>query len=120
MNQVTDSVALANGLRPVLLKLARHLRRELHEADLTASQISILSQVEAHRGIGITELAEREGVSAPRMSKAVDHLVANGFAGRYRGTDRRRVGIEISERGTAVLRSVRKRRTAWLASRLQQ
>lgn len=117
---VTDPVAVANELRPVLLKLARRVRRELHELDLTAGQVSILAHVAHRPGIGVGALAELEGVSAPRMSKVVQELCAAGLMTRERGADRRRVGLEITERGTKVVRSVRKRRTAWLAERLQR
>jgi DNA-binding MarR family transcriptional regulator len=120
MKTVMDPVAVANELRPVLLKLARHLRRELHDLDVTSGQVALLVEIQKHPGIGITELAERERVSAPRMSKAVERLVSLGLTYRHRGLDRRRVGLEITPRGAAVLRSVKKRRTAWLADRLER
>ena len=119
MNTVTDPLVLANELRPVLLKLARHLRREVHELDVTAAQVSLLVHIARQPGIGITELAELEGVSTPHVSKAADRLVLLGLAYRHRGIDRRRVGLEITPRGDGVLRSVRKRRTSWLAERLK-
>lgn len=110
---------VANELRPVLLKLARQLRRELHELDVTAGQISILGHLSNHEDIGLTELAEHEGVSAPRMSKVIQEMLIAGLVKRHRALDRRRVGLNITDRGEAVLRSVRKRRTAWLAARMQ-
>jgi DNA-binding MarR family transcriptional regulator len=119
MKTVTDPLVVANELRPVLLKLSRRLRRELHELDVTAGQVSILGHLSKHEDIGLTELAELEGVSAPRMSKVIQEMLVAGLVKRHRGLDRRRVGLNITDRGKTVLRSVRKRRTAWLASRLQ-
>jgi DNA-binding MarR family transcriptional regulator len=120
MNTVTDPVVIANELRPVLLKLSRQVRRELHELDVTAGQVSILAHISGRPGIGVGALAELEGVSAPRMSKVVHELLAAELLTSERGTDRRRVGLEVTTLGKSVLRSVKKRRTAWLADRLQQ
>lgn len=120
MNVVTDPVALANELRPVLLRLARQLRRELHELDLTAGQASVLAVIGKYPGLGPGKLADHEGVSRPRMSKVVSELCAAGLVASEReGTDRRRVGLELTAQGKTVVQSIRRRRTALLASRLQ-
>jgi DNA-binding MarR family transcriptional regulator len=111
---------VANELRPVLLRLARRLRRELHHLDVTSGQVSILGHVAENPGIGIRGLAELEGVSQPRMSKAVQTLMTAGLLSSARGEDRRRVGVGLTPGGAAVLRSIRRRRTAWLAKRLER
>ena len=115
-----DPVVLANRLRPVVLRLHRHLRREVHSLGVTGGQVSLLVQVQKHRGIGVRELADLEGMSAPGMSKAVDRLERAGLLAREVGTDRRRVGIGLTEEGERVLRSVKSRRTAWLAAGLKE
>ena len=118
---VTDSVTLANRLRPVLLKLNRHLRRELHSLDVTAGQVAVLAAIRNAPGIGVRELADREGMSSPGMSKYVARLEAAGLVTRAPvGDDRRRVGLLLTEDAQRVLRSVRSRRTAWLAARLKR
>ena len=89
IKSVTDPVTVANDLRPVLLKLARHLRRELHHLDVSAGQLSILAEIAKSPGVGIRGLSESEGVSAARMSKAVEGLVALELAERREGSDRR-------------------------------
>ena len=123
MSQLTitaaDPVALANRLRPVLLQLNRELRREIHSLGVTGGQAALLIQVKKRPGIGVRELAELERVSAPAMSKAIDKLERAGLATRERGSDRRRVGIQLTAEGDRVLTSVRRRRTAWLAARLK-
>ncbi|MBD0290913.1 MAG: MarR family transcriptional regulator [Thermoleophilia bacterium] len=116
---VVGAVPLANELRPVLLRLARELRRELAPLGLTAGQAALLHAIRTTRGVGIRELAAREGVSAPRVSAAVDRLQTRGLVERTRsGSDRRRVELTLTEEGERVLRSARRRRTAWLAARL--
>lgn len=120
-NQVVlTPVELANALRPVLLRINRELRRELHSIGVTPGQVSLLVQIRNTPGIGVSELAERERMSAPGMSGHVERLVKAGLVERARDEegDRRRVGLTLTHEGHNVLRSVRSRRTAWLASRL--
>jgi DNA-binding MarR family transcriptional regulator len=116
----TDPVAIANRLRPVLLKLNRHLRREIHSLGVTGGQASLLFTIQARPGIGVRELAALERMSAPGMSKYVGRLEAAGLVTRVPSADdRRRVGLHVTPEGERVLRSVKSRRTAWLAARLR-
>ena len=115
---VNDSVALANELRPILLRLARHLRNETHTRGVTGGQVSLLVAIEFHPGITGQELAEREGLSAPGVSGHLARLEGLKLIRRQRTNDRRRVGLFITNEGGRVLESVREQRTAWLASRI--
>lgn len=121
MNVVTDPVFVAAELRPVLLKLSRQLRQEVHARGVTAAEVTLLIQIAKHPGIGIADLAKLEGVSRPRISKMVQKLYVDGLVYRHQepAEDRRRVGTAVTPRGRDVLASVRRRRTAWLAERLQ-
>jgi DNA-binding MarR family transcriptional regulator len=111
---------VANRLRPVLLKLARELRREVHPLGVTGGQVSLLVQIRTHAGIGVRELASREGISAPGMSGHVDRLERAGLVERRpHPADRRRHGLHLTAESERVLRLVKSRRTAWLAARLQ-
>src|ERR1700676_2081128 len=74
-----DPVVVANRLRPVLLHLNRHLRRELHALGIGSSQVSLLSSISKTPGIGVAELAAREGTSAPSISNHIDRLEAAGL-----------------------------------------
>src|SRR5437868_1164046 len=115
-----DAVALADRLRPVLLRLARELRREARAEGVSPSQVTLLVAIKYAPGIGVKELAERERVSAPAMSRQVDRLVKAGFVERASSEDdRRRVGLTLTEAGRRLLRKVRSRRTVWLSQRLQ-
>lgn len=117
---VNDSVTTANRLRPVLLRLARELRREIHSIGVSGGQVSLLISIKKNPGITATELAERERVSAPGMSGHLVRLEAAKLIERTRAQDRRRIGLFLTEEGDKVLRSVRKKRTAWLAERLER
>lgn len=116
-----DPVAVANRLRPVLLKLNRHLRREIHSLGVTGGQVSLLVTIQSRPGIGVRELAALERMSAAGMSKYVGRLEAAGLVTRQPSADdRRRVGLRVTPEGERVLRSVKSRRTAWLAARLRE
>jgi DNA-binding MarR family transcriptional regulator len=117
---VNDPVTTANRLRPIVLRLARELRREIHSLGVSGGQVSLLISIKKHPGITATELAERERVSAPGMSGHLVRLEGARLIERTRAEDRRRIGLFITEEGDKVLRSVRKKRTAWLAERLER
>jgi DNA-binding MarR family transcriptional regulator len=115
-----DTVAVADKLRPALLRVGRELRREAREVGVSPEQVSLLVAIKYAPGIGVGELAARERVSAAAMSKHVDRLERAGLAERRPSAgDRRRVGLTLTDEGQRVLRRVRSRRTAWLASRLR-
>jgi DNA-binding MarR family transcriptional regulator len=122
MMLTTESVLdSANRLRPLLLQLNRHLRRELGPLGITGGQAALLHTIRRHPGIGVSELAAMERISRPGMSGYVDRLEASGLVRRVRSQhDRRRVGLEVTAAGVRMLRSARTRRTAWLARRMRQ
>jgi DNA-binding MarR family transcriptional regulator len=117
---VNDSTTIAGQLRPVLLRLARELRREIHSLGVTGGQVSLLAAIKHNPGITATELAERERVSAPGMSGQLVRLEAAKLIERTRASDRRRIGLFLTPEGEKVLRSVRNKRTAWLVARLER
>jgi DNA-binding MarR family transcriptional regulator len=115
-----DTQAVAAELRPVLLRLARELRKETEQLGITARQATLLWLVKRSPGLSLAELAAEEGISPPAMSGHVDRLERLGLLERVRSTDdRRRVGLRLTEAGARLLRNVRARRTTWLADRLR-
>jgi DNA-binding MarR family transcriptional regulator len=114
-----SSIEIAEDLRPVVLRLARNLRRETEALGITAHQATLLAVISSTPGLSLRELADAEGISPPSLSGHVDRLEAAGLILRVRSTDdRRRVGLELTKDGRATLRRVRARRTTWLAERL--
>jgi DNA-binding MarR family transcriptional regulator len=111
---------VASDLRPVLLRLARELRKETEQLGITARQVTLLWLVKRSPGLSLAELAAEEGISPPALSGHVDRLERVGLLERVRSSkDRRRVGLELTEEGAKLLRRVRARRTTWLTSRLR-
>src|ERR1700759_209990 len=117
---VNDPMTIPGPLRPVLLRLARELRREIHSLGVTGGQVSLLASIKHNPGITATELAERERVSAPGMSGHLVRLEAAKLIERTRATDRRRIGLFLTPEGDKVLKSVRNKRTTLLAGRLER
>ena len=112
---------VASELRPVLLRLARELRKETEQLGVTARQATLLWLVKRSPGLSLAELAAEEGISPPALSGHVDRLERVGLIERVRSSeDRRRVGLRLTEDGARLLRRVRARRTTWLATRLRE
>jgi DNA-binding MarR family transcriptional regulator len=116
--QQLDSMAVADSLRPTLLRLARELRRE-KIAGVSPHQVGLLVAIKYTPGVTVGQLAAEERVSTAAMSKRVTRLERDGLVTRTKSeADRRCIGLTLTEDGQRALRRVRSRRTAWLASRL--
>ena len=121
VNPTTDtSLELANDLRPVVLRVARQLRKETGQFGVTSRQATLLALIDQSPGLTLRALAEAEAISAPALSGHVDRLEDAELIRRVRSdVDRRRVGLELTPKGERLLRSIRERRTAWLAEHLE-
>jgi DNA-binding MarR family transcriptional regulator len=116
--QQLDAMAVADRLRPTLLHLARELRRE-KIAGVSPHQVGLLVAIKYAPGVTVGDLAAEERVSTAAMSKRVSRLERDGLVARTPSdSDRRCVGLTLTDAGQRALRRVRSRRTAWLASRL--
>ncbi|MBV9840950.1 MAG: MarR family transcriptional regulator [Sphingomonadaceae bacterium] len=115
-----DAAELADRLRPILLKLGRHLRRETQKLGISPLDAQLLAVIKARPGAGVSELADIEQMSRPAMSMHVKRLEAAGWLERgvEPGSDRRRTRILLSGAGRAALEAVRRSRTDWLEARL--
>ena len=117
---IADPLAVANELRPVLLRLSRELRRETEQLGVTSRQVTLLWLIRHNPGMSLRELAAEERISAPALSGYVDRLEKAGLVERVRDeSDRRRVGLALTDEGDRLLKRVRARRTTWLAERMR-
>jgi DNA-binding MarR family transcriptional regulator len=118
--QELAAMAVADRLRPTLLRLARELRRE-RIGGVSPHQVSLLVAINHARGVTVGKLAADERVSTAAMSKRISRLERDGLVARTPSEqDHRCVGLSLTEEGQRTLRRVRSRRTAWLASRLEE
>lgn len=121
MREVTRSNAgLASALRPVVLRLARRLRQMRDPAvELSGNQLSAMGVLLASGDLPIGELAARELVQPPSMTRIVAGLEEQGLLLRTPDPhDRRQSRIGLTEAGRQILLANRRRRDAWLAVRI--
>ena len=116
----TTETHLSAGLRIAVMRLARRLRAERVETDLTLSQLSALASVERHGPVTLGTLAAHERVQPPSMTRVVGLLADRGLLTRAaHQTDGRQVVVAVTDDGRDLLREDRRRREAWLARQLR-
>lgn len=112
-------VALADVLRPALLRVSRRLRQEAQKVGASALDALLLGEIKRNPGIGVCDLADGEQISRPTMSGHVKRLEAAGWVARsLDAEDGRRSGLAITPAGARQLDLVRRQRNDWLAARL--
>lgn len=110
---------LAIDLRTAVMRTSRRLRVEATGDVITPGQYTVLAQLNGGGPQTLRELAEREHVQAPSMTRIVNALTEQGFVTRTaHPTDGRQVQVRITPAGEAVLAEARGQRTAWLAQRV--
>ena len=101
-NDSRRRTTLANQLRPVLLRLARELRREVHSLGVTGGQVSLLApDQEATPGSPPPSSPSASGCRRPACPGHVARLETAGLIERTRAADRRRIGLTRHRRGRA-------------------
>jgi DNA-binding MarR family transcriptional regulator len=124
--QTTTDAGLATALRISVGRLARRLRAQressgMTEAALSETQLAALSALERHQAMTPGELAEREKVQPPSMTRVIAVLAERNLVVRSpHPTDRRQVILTVTEEGRTVVQRVRRRKDAWLARRLAE
>ena len=109
---------LASRLRLDISRMARRLRQEAG-ALLSPSQTAALATIERHGPLTPSELAERERVQRPTVTRVLALLEEAGLVDRAADPqDRRSSLVSISEDGRALLESARARKDAFLARRI--
>ena len=79
--QLVDAMAIADHLRPTLLRLGRELRRE-RIAGVSPQQVGLLVAIKYAPGITVGQLATDERVSTAAMSKRVSRLERDDLVAR--------------------------------------
>src|SRR4051812_37449412 len=99
-----DPVALAEALRPALLRVSRRLRQEAQKAGVSAQDALLLGFIRKNPGVGVSALAEAEQTSKPTMSAHVKRLEAAGLIARRDDLDDgRRSGLAVTPTGARKL-----------------
>lgn len=117
--RITSSTELAVHLRLVISRMARRLRQEAG-GDLSPSLSSALASIDRHGPLTPSELAVRERVQRPTITRILGRLEDAGLVERTADpTDRRSSLIASSAAGHELMQEQRTRKDAFLARRLR-
>ena len=117
MRTITTS-DLASRLRLDIARMARRLRQEAG-ADLSPSQTAALATIERHGPLTPSELATRERVQRPTVTRVLARLEEAGLIQRAADPeDRRSSLVTVSADGASLLAVARSRKDLYLARRL--
>lgn len=113
------ALPLAGDLRIAVMRLARRLRHEREDVDLTLTQLSALAALECCGPTTPGHLAAVERVRPPSMTRVLAGLNDRGLIARTaHPSDGRQVLVAVTDDARVMLRADRERREAWLAQRL--
>ena len=101
------------------MRLARRMRLERGGSDVTDGQLSALFVLHKHGPQTLGSLSEYERVTPPSMSRTVGALEGDGLVSRTPSPDDgRKVLIEITGAGQAIVQETKRRRAAWFSTAL--
>jgi DNA-binding MarR family transcriptional regulator len=106
----------AHTLRMSVMRLHRRLRRERSDSGLSLTNLSILGRLDQEGPATASALADAERIQPQSVTRVVADLERRGLIDRSPDpTDRRRVLLQLSDHGQALLAEDRRRRDEWLA-----
>jgi DNA-binding MarR family transcriptional regulator len=118
MQSTSADQELASRLRHAIARSARRLRQE-SGTDLSPSLTAALATVERHGPLTPSELAVRERVQRPTVTRLICRLEEAGLVTRAADpADRRSALISVTPAGRALLAAARTRKDAFLSERL--
>jgi len=118
--RTTSVPDLAGQLRLTIVRTARRLRQEAG-ADLSPSLTAALSTVERHGPLTPSEVAVREGIQRPTVTRVLARLEEQGLIERMIDPrDKRSSLVTATKDGRELLAELRTRKTAFLASRIER
>lgn len=110
---------IANDLRLACMRIARRVRFESAD-EIPPHHFAVLAQLYKSPSTP-GELAVRERVSAPSMTRTVNVLVQRGLVARADDPhDRRQVILSLTPLGRTMLREVRRKRDQWMVVRVKR
>ena len=116
---MSDSADIAARFQNLATRLLRQARLIDEGSRLTSAQYSALSTLYNFPGLSVTELAHKEYVSHPTMSRIIATLIKQGLVVRdVAETDGRVFTLTLSDEGAAAYQRVYARRLALLGALL--
>src|SRR6478735_2520880 len=117
MPEMSEGDLLAvSQLRSSAMRLARRLRHQRVEESLSPTEMGVLGTLARCGKATPGELARKEHVQPPSMTRIIAMLEEKGLVRREpHPEDRRQVVVSSTEQAEAILAESRRRRNAWLA-----
>jgi DNA-binding MarR family transcriptional regulator len=111
-----DDAAAVNSLRSAVMRLSRRLRHQRVDETLSPTEMSVLAALARCGSATPGELARKEHVQPPSMTRIVAMLESKGLVRREpHPEDRRQVVVSRTEQADSMLAESRTKRNAWLA-----
>ncbi|MET9495544.1 MarR family transcriptional regulator [Streptomyces sp. NPDC006552] len=111
-----DDVAAVNSLRSAVMRLSRRLKHQRVDESLSPTEMSVLGTLAGCGSATPGELARKEHVQPPSMTRIVALLEAKGLVGlEPHPEDRRQKVVTSTERAETMLAESRRKRNVWLA-----
>lgn len=112
---------LASRLRLAVVRLNRRLRAQRTDATVTLTQMSALSCLHKHGALTPGELAARERVQPPSMTRVIAALEEHGLVSRRpHPSDGRQAIVSITEAGRVYISAEVTARERWLDHQLAE
>lgn len=113
--------SLASRLRLAVVRLNRRLRAQRTSATVSLTQLAALATLFKCGPLTPGELAAKEGVQPPSMTRVIAALEEMGYATRRpHPTDGRQAIVELTDAGLAFHEAQVSAREAWLDKRLAE
>ncbi len=113
-------IELVARLRVAIARLSRQLRQQTGTS-LSPTLQSVLASIAVHGPLSLSELAGREQVAPPTVTKLLGKLDELGLIERRRDpADGRVTLVSLTSEGRRQFDASRTRRTAWLVGRLTE
>ena len=117
----SEQRSLASKLRLAVVRLNRRLRAQRTNSTVSLTQLAALSTLFKCGPMTPGELAAREGVQPPSMTRVIAALEEFGYASRSpHPTDGRQAIVALTEEGRAFHDAQVSAREAWLDRRLAE
>lgn len=111
-----ENAAAVNSLRSAVMRLSRRLRHQRVDESLSPTEMSVLGTLARCGSATPSELARKEHVQPPSMTRIVAMLEAKGLVRlEPHPEDRRQKVVTQTEQAESMLAASRTKRNAWLA-----
>jgi DNA-binding MarR family transcriptional regulator len=110
-----EQEAAARELRQAMARLTRRFRAQRSESTVGMAKIALLGLLYREGAMTVTELAAAQAIQPQSLTRIVTELAEGGqLTRRGDARDRRRVLLEITPAGLALLSAEMRPRDSWL------